>query len=160
MRTIQRLGHLVEGISELAQLPLPTGKPSAHTQLPGGDSLRRSDEGLDLAHDEQISSHPGSGEREASDEPQGREIAGENLVDASKGDSRRDANAHVGVRALPGAAEGRERKEAWDTVRARSIDRAVALSSQNGIQDRPLRHELANPFVVVRVARQHRAVAV
>ena len=51
VRPVQRLGHLVEGAGELAQLPLPMGKPGAHTQLPGGDSLRRSDKGLDLAHE-------------------------------------------------------------------------------------------------------------
>ena len=126
VRPFQRLGHLVKGAGELAQLPLPLGKPGAHAQLPGRDSLRRSDEGLDLAHDEQVSTHPGRGKGEASDEPQRRNIAGENLVDASKGDSRRDANAHVRVRALRSAAEWRERKEARDAVRARSIGRAVA----------------------------------
>src|SRR5262249_42304677 len=114
VRAIQRLGHLVEGAGELAQLPLPIGKPSAHAQLPGGDSLRRTDQGLDLAHDEQIPSHPGSGEREASDKPQHRKIAGEDTVDASKRDSRRDTNAYVRVRALRDAAERRERKEARD----------------------------------------------
>ena len=160
MRPFQRLGHLVEGAGELAQLPLTLGKPGADAQLPGGDSLRRSDEGLDLAHDEQVSTHPGRGEREASDKPQHRNIAGKNLVDAGKGDSRRDANAHVRVRALRSAAERRERKEARDAVRARSIGRAVALLSQNGVQDERLRHELANPFPLVRVARQDRAVAV
>src|SRR5215475_10054390 len=143
MRPFQRLGHLVEGASELAQLPLPIGNPSAHAQLPGGDSLRRTDQGLDLAHNKQISSYPGSGEREASDKPQGRKIAGENPVDAGKGDSRWDANAHVGVRALRSAAERCERKEAGDAVRARSIDRTVAYLSQNGVQNKRVWDELA-----------------
>ena len=89
-----------------------------------------------------------------------RDIAGENLVGPGKGDSRWDANAHVCVRALRTAAERCERKEARDAVRARSLGRAVPLLSQNGFQDERLRHELANPFPVVRVARQDRAVAV
>ena len=127
VRPFQRFGHLVEGAGELAQLPLPLRKPGAHAQLPCGDSLRRSDERLDLAHDEQVSTHPGRGEREASDEPQRRKIAGKNPVGAGKGDSRRDANAHVCVRALRSAAERRERKEARDAVFAPSLGRAVAL---------------------------------
>jgi hypothetical protein len=61
---------------------------------------------------------------------------------------------------LHSAAERRERKEARNAVRARSIGRAVALLILNGVQDEPLRHELANPFPLVRVARQDRAVAV
>ena len=36
----------------------------------------------------------------------------------------------------------------------------LPLLSQNGVQDERLRHELANPFPLVRVARQDRAVAV
>src|SRR5262249_26968653 len=67
---------------------------------------------------------------------------------------------HVCVRALRSAAERRERKEARDAVYTRSVDHAVALLSQNGVQDGRLRHELANPFPLVRVARQDRAVAV
>src|SRR5262249_9083805 len=100
MRPFQRIGHLVERASELAQLPWPRGNPSAPAPLPVGDSLLRTDQGLDLAHNKQISSYPGRGEREGSDEPQPRNIEGEHLVRAGKGDSRWDANAHVGVRAL------------------------------------------------------------
>ena len=138
MRPFQRLGHLVKGAGELAELPLTPGKPGTDAQLPGGNSLRRFDEGLDLAHDEQVSTHPGRGKGKASDEPQRCNIAGENLVDASKGDSRPGSNAHVRVRALRSAAEWRERKEARDAVRARSIGRAVALLESNGVQDERL----------------------
>src|SRR5262249_42108949 len=131
-----------------------------HAQLPGGHSLRRSDEGLDLTHDEQVSTKPGRREREASDEAQGRNIAGEHLVDASKGDSRRDANAHIRVRALRSAPERSKRKKARNAVHARSIDGAVTLLRENGVQDEWLRHALANPCPLVRIAREDRAVAV
>src|SRR5262245_38004270 len=127
LRAIQRLGHLVEGAGELAQLSLAIGKTGTHPQFAGRDALCRSNEGLDLAHDENISTHPGRGEREGSDEPERCKIADENLVNAGKGHSRRDADAHEGVRALRAAAERRERKKARDAVHARSIDRAVAF---------------------------------
>ena len=110
MRPFQGLGHLVERACELIQLPRLMGKTGAHAQLPSSDSFRRFHECLNLADDKQVSAQPGCGERECSDEDQRRKIAGENLVDASKSNGRRDANAHVRVRACS-AAERRERKE-------------------------------------------------
>ena len=97
--SFQRFGHLVEGAGELAQLPLPLGKPGAHVQFPGGDTLGRPDEGLYVADDEQVSTGPGGGEREAGDEPERQQIAGEYPVSVGKGDSSWDTDANISIRA-------------------------------------------------------------
>ena len=160
MRPFQRLGHLIEGAGELAQLSLPVGKPAAHAQLPACDSFRRSNEGLDLAHDKQISTHPGGGKREAGNERERHKIAYENPVRAGKRDSGRNANNYVCVRALRGLTERRKRKEARDAVLTPTLGRAVTLLTRNSVEDERLRQGFTYPFCLVRETGQDRAVPV
>ena len=94
---LQRVGHIVEGPGQAAELPSPVRHSRPDAQVAGPQPVGRSNKRMQAAQQEQVASPPGRRQRDQDDDGQPDEIAEEQTVRTRIGHGGGNADADEGT---------------------------------------------------------------